>query len=106
MLIAMDLAMILSEEGIEVIGPCTNVDDALRAARESKPDAALLDVDLHGKAVFPVADALVETGVPIIFHTGRGELDQLRAAYESAPVLPKPSDPSVVIKHLDQVLDT
>ena len=64
--------------------------EALDLARsESGLDAALLDVNLAGQPVFPVADALREKGVPAIFSTGYGDAG-LRDVDRGAPVLQKP----------------
>ena len=57
--------------GASVIGPAATVDDALRlVAATDRLDAAVLDVNLRGAMVYPVADALTARGVPFVFATG------------------------------------
>ena len=51
-------------------------------------DGALLDVNLGGEMVFPVADVLIARGVPIIFATGYGASPDER--YSATPVAAKP----------------
>jgi CheY-like chemotaxis protein len=79
----------LSEEGCRVIGPASRLDDALRIAASEPVDAALLDVNLGGRPAYPVADILVQRGIPFAFLTGYGE-GGIQEAYRHRPVLKKP----------------
>ena len=98
-LVAVDLSMMLEDEGARVVGPCMSVGDAL--AYGAPVDAAVLDVDLRGEAVFPVADRLSREGKPFMFHTGRANLDELRARYGHAvPIVTKPSSPEEIVRTL------
>jgi len=67
----------LRDAGAEVVGPAPTVADALRlvevAAKDGRLSAAVLDVNLQGRAVAPVADRLAALGVPFVFATGYGE---------------------------------
>lgn len=87
------IAMALTDElramGVEVIGPANTLSAALRLAREQHPTAAILDVDLDGEFVYPVARLLRDKGIPFVLLTGfepKDIPDDLR----SAPVLGKP----------------
>jgi DNA-binding response OmpR family regulator len=75
--------------GSEVVGPAAKIDEALRLASQANLDAAILDVNVGGAAVFPVADLLRTRGVPVIFATGYGT-SGLPARFENDPKLPKP----------------
>ena len=88
-LVSMLVEDMLAEIGCTVIGPAANLDEALALARESEIDVALLDVNLAGKPVFPVADLLRERGVPYIFASGYGEAG-ISDSHRGAPVLQKP----------------
>jgi len=90
MMIAMLVEDMLLELGCSVVGPVHALAEALELAR-SEPglDAALLDVNLAGQSVFPVADALREKGVPAVFSTGYGDAG-LRDIDRGSPVLQKP----------------
>ncbi len=79
----------LSEEGCVVVGPASQLDDALRAAADDAIDAALLDVNLGGRPVYPVADVLARRGIPFAFLTGYGA-GGIQEAYRHHPVLKKP----------------
>jgi CheY-like chemotaxis protein len=58
--------------GSEVVGPAAQMDEALRFARQVELDAAILDINVGGTVVFPVAEVLRERGIPFIFATGYG----------------------------------
>jgi DNA-binding response OmpR family regulator len=70
LMIAEDLAEALSDAGYEVVGPVGHVAQAVTTARSTDVDAAILDVNLHGEQVFPVADTLRERNIPFVFVTG------------------------------------
>lgn len=73
-LVAMLLETILEDMGCTPVGPISNVDEALSVLADTTDlDAALLDVNVAGQQVFPVADALKARGVPFVFSTGYGE---------------------------------
>lgn len=73
-LVAMLLETILEDMGCITVGPAANIDDGLAMATDGKHlDAALLDVNVAGRYVFPVAHALKARGVPFVFSTGYGE---------------------------------
>jgi DNA-binding response OmpR family regulator len=72
LLISILIEDILVDEGCQVIGPFTNLPDALAAARSGGFDLALLDVNLRGDKVYPVAEILAEQSVPFLFLSGYG----------------------------------
>lgn len=70
-LLAESLNDLLMEAGVRVVGPVGNVPDALSLVTSGEAiDGALLDVNVRGQPVFPVADALLERGVPFSFCSG------------------------------------
>ncbi len=71
-LIAMDLEMTLERHGWRVLGPAPSVKDALRLLETERPDVALLDVDLGGEMVTPVAVALRRLQVPFVLSSACG----------------------------------
>jgi CheY-like chemotaxis protein len=66
----------LLELGCDVVGPAHRIEEALALLASESVDAAVLDVNICGHMVFPVADALAARKVPFIFATayGRGGL--------------------------------
>lgn len=89
-LVAMLLETILEDMGCVPVGPASTVDEGLEMASSDEPlDAALLDVNVAGKQVFPIAEALKARGVPFVFSTGYGE-GGLPDEWRGQPTLQKP----------------
>ena len=102
MLVSMLVEDMLADFGCSVVGPAADLAEAMELARTGDFDAALLDVNLGGKAIFPVADLLRERGLPFVFASGYGEAG-IEASHRGAPVLQKPfreSDLSKALKGL------
>jgi len=70
-LIALELETQLTTAGYRVIGPASDVDGALELLNASRPDGAILDVNLAGEWVTPVARELKAMSVPYILASGR-----------------------------------
>lgn len=60
----------LQKLGAIVVGPTGHVNHALELIDEQGVDAAILDVQLDGDLVFPVAERLEQLGIPYVFATG------------------------------------
>ena len=88
-LVALQLEDMLSDLGCAVIGPAARVHQALDLLNGQRVDAAVLDLNVAGELVYPVAEALTRRGVPFIFATGYGA-SGLTEPYRSRPVLQKP----------------
>lgn len=103
-LIADDVAAMLREAGARVIGPVGSLPEGMRLAADTETiDAAVLNIDLGGVTVFPLADELQARGVRILFLTGYGE-DNIPVDYESVPCCRKPTPPACVIDELKLLL--
>jgi len=88
-LITLLLQDMLLDLECEVADAPASLDDALSAARNGAFDLALIDLNLHGKLTYPVADILKARQIPVIFVTGYGSA-ALEPAYADALVLEKP----------------
>ena len=102
MLIGMLLEDMLGDLGIKVIGVIPRVNEALAAVQREGFDLAILDVHLNGQAVFPVADVLIERGIPFVFATGYGERG-LPEKYRGRPILQKPFAKEDLAKVIEQI---
>lgn len=89
-MIAQHLSMLLEDLEYEVIGPVSNVADALLKIESEHIDCALLDANLNGTSSSPIADAMIAHGSPFIMVTGYGGLDLPTEAMNVAPRLNKP----------------
>ncbi|TAL33332.1 MAG: response regulator [Phenylobacterium sp.] len=72
MLVAALLEDRLAALGCRVIGPATAVAEALELLKAEEIDAAVLDVNIGGEKVFPVADVLAARNIPFLFATAYG----------------------------------
>jgi PAS domain S-box-containing protein len=90
-LVAIMMEDVATELGWSVVGPFSRAADALAAAKTDDIDAAILDVNLGGESVYPVADTLLARGVPFVFATGYGA-ESIDRRFACAPVLQKPID--------------
>jgi CheY-like chemotaxis protein len=89
MMVAMLVEDILVDAGHVVIGPLAQADKALQAAGNETLDLAILDVNINGGSVYPVAEALAARGIPFVFATGYGACG-LDEGWQDRPTLQKP----------------
>jgi DNA-binding response OmpR family regulator len=87
--IAAHIEHVLSEGGLEVVGPVGTLDEAKALAREEVLDGATLDVNLGPHRVDDVADILAARNVPFLFVTALGR-DNLPCNHREAALVIKP----------------
>ena len=104
-IIALDLSETVQDLGYSLEGPFADTEHALDALQTAMPDAAILDVFTADGEVYPVADALTEAGVPIIFHSGHVPPQEVRERYPEALACSKPCPPDRIIDMLQQAVD-
>ena len=89
-LVAMLIETILEDMDCIPVGPAANIEEGLRLVADTQDlDAALLDVNVAGQQIFPVADALKARGGPFVFSTGYGE-GGLPDEWRGQPTVQKP----------------
>ncbi len=89
-IVAMELEQHFEARGFAVLGPAPSVAVALSLLARQRPDVAVLDVNLQGERVTPVAEALAAAGVPFLIVSGYGADHLTDAVLASAPRLSKP----------------
>ncbi len=102
-LIALDTQDALVDAGYEVVGPAISLEDGMVLARE-RLDGAVLDVNLGGSYVWPIAEALRTREVPFLMLTGFGSALDVPPTLADAPRLAKPVDHSTLLKTLRSLL--
>ena len=91
MMVSMLIEDMLGDLGCTVVGPASRLDEAIELAKQADLDCAVLDVNLGGQLVFPVADLLAARGIPVLFATGYGSASSLGGRQTAAvAVLRKP----------------
>jgi PAS domain S-box-containing protein len=99
-LIALEIEEAMRELGFDVLGPVGRLPAALELAQTQTVDGALLDINLDGVQVYPLADLLRERGIPIVFATGYDRRTVLPVRFNSVPTLAKPFSPAELARLL------
>ena len=102
-MIAMLLEDVVAEGGYTVVGPLGRLAGALAAAASGEIDAALLDANLHGESVFPIARVLAERRIPFVFLTGY-EVRNFPEEFRNERMLQKPFRSAQVLQVLQALL--
>jgi len=102
-LIRMLLEDMLTDLGYELVGVAGRVDEAAEMAQTKEFDLAILDVNLDGRDVYPVADLISKRGLPFMFVTGYGGRG-LPDNYRGRPTLQKPFQMDELQRMLAQLL--
>jgi CheY-like chemotaxis protein len=104
-MIRLMVADMLEELGYSVVAEAGGIDEAIDLAKAADFDLAILDVNLNGKVIFPVAEIIEARNIPIIFATGYGA-DGLPAGYRARPTLQKPFQLEALGVSINSVLKT
>jgi CheY-like chemotaxis protein len=88
-MIRMLLEDMLDELGYKAVSSAGRLEEAITFARDGDFDLAILDVNLNGNLVYPVAEVLAKRGLPFAFSTGYGDRG-LADSYRNRPTLQKP----------------
>src|SRR5262249_52742189 len=67
MLVGMMMHDTLTDLGFDVVGPISSMSEAARAIEHEEFHAAILDVNLNGEFIYPLADVVSSRGVPFVF---------------------------------------
>ena len=102
--IAADVRRALDAAGAIVIGPVSDVRSALRLVENEALDLVLLDVNLAGEASYPVAEALEDRGVSLLFLTGY-DAWSMPERFRSTPRMAKPFAADALIAMVTDVVN-
>jgi CheY-like chemotaxis protein len=102
-MIRMMVADMLEELGYRVAAEAGEINEALKLAQSADFDFAILDVNVNGKVISPVADLIKAKGRPFIFATGYGS-SGLPEQYRDRPALQKPFQLDMLGKTIESAL--
>jgi CheY-like chemotaxis protein len=104
-LVAMMVEDMLADLGCVVVDVAGTLSRGLALVADANLalDGAILDVNLGGEKVYPVADALVARGIPFIFATGYG-IAGIAEGFSHIPALAKPYESRALEKTLTTAL--
>jgi two-component sensor histidine kinase/CheY-like chemotaxis protein len=103
-LVALMISELARDLGYEIVGPCSSLSEALYSCAVHDLAAAILDVNLAGEMVYPLAASLRQRDVPFLFVTGYAP-ERIDPTYSDVTVLQKPIDPAVLKDALTSLLD-
>jgi CheY-like chemotaxis protein len=103
-MIRMMVADMLEELGYRVVAEAGDIGEAIKLAKSAEFDLAILDVNVNGKVISPVADLLASRNRPFIFATGYGS-SGLPAEYRDRPALQKPFQIETLARIIEQALN-
>jgi len=102
-MIRMMVADMLEELGYGVAAEAGEISEALRLVQTTDFDLAILDVNVNGKVITPVAELIKSKGRPFIFATGYGS-SGLPPEYRDRPALQKPFQLETLAQMIDSTL--
>ena len=102
-LVAQELCRIVELAGYSVVGPAETVATTRKVLAQQEVDLALLDINLRGELVFPIADYLEAIGLPYIFVTGKSP-SSLPAEYQHRPAVQKPYNSELLLALIEEQL--
>ena len=102
-MIRMMVAEMLEELGYGVAAEAGEIGEAMRLGQSTEFDLAILDVNVNGKVISPVADLITARNRPFIFATGYGS-SGLPPEYRDRPALQKPFQIETLARMIDTTL--
>lgn len=99
-LIALDVALTLEDAGYRVLGPALTLEQAMALIEREKPDAAVLDINIGSRTVWPLAKRLSEERIPMVFASANLGHRELQEEFSDQPRLSKPVSGQGVVSTL------
>ena len=99
-LVSLTTTDFLESVGCEVVGPAARLATAVQLAQSESLDAAVLDIDIAGETIWPVASELQRRGVPFLFLSALTPLMIFPALFTAAPRLDIPLEKNRFLRHL------
>ncbi|MBB2905608.1 DNA-binding response OmpR family regulator [Rhizobium sp. RAS22] len=91
-LLAMDMEDFLSDLGVDVIGPVSDIAAALEKISATDLDGAVIDLNLKGELSFPVIERLRAESIPFVICSGYAEIPGIRTQLTGLTIISKPCD--------------
>ncbi len=88
-LVGLFMGEMLEDMDFSVTEPCRSLADGMAVAKSETFDGAVLDMNLNGESVYPLADLLAAQNVPFVFVTGYSA-DVVAERFAQIPIIQKP----------------
>lgn len=101
-LLASDLETALKLQGASIVGPFGHFDAAYRQAARDHFDVAIIDINLHNEAAYPIADELIRQNIPFVFCSGY-DANVIPERFTGVSLWQKPVDLSELVDDIAQL---
>jgi DNA-binding NtrC family response regulator len=95
-LLAMEIELLLSQAGFDLVGPAFNVRQAMRVIEDKAPDLTVVDLNLGGEMAIALLDFLSERAIPFVVLSGHSP-QMVPAQHRDRPFLQKPCQPEALL---------
>ena len=102
LLILIALEMLLDLNNVQIVGPASTLAETLALAETGGFEIAILDVNLHGEMIFPVAELLKQRRIPFVFTTGYAPDSVIPPRFSSTPSIQKPYQAGALMVLIEQ----
>lgn len=103
-IVALVLVAGLHSDCWQVIGPASTVEAAYQLLADgAEPDVALLDLNLDGEPIYPLAQVLQARNIPIAFYSGYSA-PVLEPRFKDVPLIAKPARGHVINEELSRLV--
>lgn len=102
--VAIDLAISVREAGGRVVGPAGSISEAMSLLERHEVNGAIVDANLSDGDVTPVAEKLLDKGVPVVLQTGVGVPPELYRRYPALTAFSKPVLAQRLVATIKQLL--
>jgi DNA-binding response OmpR family regulator len=99
-LVSLTTTDFLEDVGCEIVGPATDLSMAVRLAESEPLDAAVLDINIAGDMIWPVAEELRRRDVPFVFLSAYPQFAIIPVLFATAPRLEKPLEQNRLLRRL------
>lgn len=103
-LVLLDLVHTVEDLGYNLHSESTTLKSALDALEQGPPDVALLDIDVAGQPVWPLARRLKQEGAPIVFISANLTHGELNEEFDGCPTLGKPVSQTEIARSIETAL--
>ena len=93
--VSLMLSDMLLQFGHSIDGPYNRFSDAMTAARSNNVEVGVLDINVGGQKIYPLAEVLCERRIPFVFVTGYST-DSVDSRFRHVPILQKPIEPDAL----------
>jgi len=104
-IVALALTSALTNEGWETVGPATTIEDAYQLLGDAQPpDVAILDINLDGVPIYPLAQILQARDIPFVFYSGYSN-PALDPRFQNVPLIGKPARVHTINSELRRLVE-